>query len=80
MSQHLELKVEHFWSEPPEIWDGRTGMIDASELDGLLKGRDSGAWLHVLCGPFPMIEGIEAVLLGRGVPSDQIISERFCYD
>ncbi len=40
MTQQLEIKVEHFLSEPPEKWDGRTGMIDAAALDRILKGRD----------------------------------------
>ncbi|MBU2532447.1 MAG: ferredoxin reductase family protein [Alphaproteobacteria bacterium] len=80
MTGDLDLQVEHFLSEPPASWLGRTGFIDTHALDEIFASRDPGAWLHVICGPLPMIEGIESALLERGIPSRQIISERFYYD
>jgi len=80
MTLLLDLEIEHFLSEPPEGWNGRSGMIDEAALDEAFEGRDVAVLLHVICGPLPMIESIEAALLARGVPSRQIISERFYYD
>ena len=80
MTRDLDLKITHFLSEPPAGWTGETGMVDASALDKMFDGRDAGQWLHVICGPLPMIEMIEAALLDRGVPDGQILSERFYYD
>ncbi len=80
MTRQLNLEVEHFLSEPPEAWGGKVGLIDDSALDAAFQGRDPEAWLHVICGPLPMIGSIEASLRRRGVPGSQIISERFYYD
>lgn len=80
MTRKLDLEVEYFLSEPPEGWDGRFGMINEAALKSVMESRDAGAYLHVICGPLPMIEGIEAALLACGVPGRQIISERFYYD
>lgn len=80
MTRQLDLEMEHFLSEPPEAWEGRVGVIDDAALEKAFQERDCSAWLHVICGPLPMIESIEAALLARGVPNRQIISERFYYD
>ncbi|HBT42890.1 MAG TPA: hypothetical protein DEB21_12975 [Rhodospirillaceae bacterium] len=80
MTRDLDLKITHFLSEPPAGWTGETGMVDASALNKVFDGRNAGQWLHVICGPLPMIEMIEAALLDRGVPDGQILSERFYYD
>lgn len=80
MRQGLDLDVGLYLSEPPGDWEGDVGMIDAAALDRAFGTRDPARWLHVICGPLPMIEGIEAGLIARGVPDRQIISERFYYD
>ena len=80
MTRSLDLEITHFLSEPPAGWSGQTGMVDAPALDKVFDGRDAASWLHVICGPLPMIEMIEAALLDCGVPDGQIISERFYYD
>jgi len=80
MKQRLNLQIEYFLSEPPAGWDGRSGMIDQTAVAGMLTDQDAARWLHVICGPLPMIEGIEETLLARGVPARQILSERFYYD
>lgn len=45
-----------------------------------LRKRNSSDWLHVICGPLPMIESPEAAILARGVPSGQILSECLYHD
>lgn len=80
MCRQLDLRIEHFLSEPPQSWTGRRGLIDRDALHDTFAGRGPTTWLHVICGPMAMIENIEAALLAMGVPSRQIISERFYYD
>lgn len=80
MTQQLDLEVAYYLSEPPDGWEGRTGVIDRVAVAEALEARDVKNWLHVICGPLKMIEGVEAELLARGVPSAQILSERFYYD
>jgi len=80
MTRQLDLTVAHFLSEPPTGWPGRAGMIDEAAIAGALQDRECDGWLHVICGPLPMIEKIEGTLLGLGVPDSRILSERFYYD
>lgn len=80
MQKHLDLRIEHVLGEPSEDWSGRTGIIDASSVKDSLTQPDAEKWLYFVCGPLPMIESVEATLLAMGVPSKQIVSERFYYD
>lgn len=80
MRRDLNLQVEYFLYEPPPGWFGRQGMIDSEAIVHSLASRSPADWVHVICGPLPMIEGIETTLLSIGVPGRQIISERFYYD
>ena len=52
------------------------GAVACSES----RSSDAADWLHVICGPLPLIERIEKALLSDGVPSSRILSERFYYD
>lgn len=73
-------KVIHVLSEPPSAWEGPQGMIDAKLIERLFGDGDKRDWLYVLCGPAPMMEGVEKTLIRLGVPARQILSERFQYD
>lgn len=80
ITKKLNFQVEYFLSEPHAAWIGRSGLIDHAALNDVFEDRDAREWLHVICGPLPMIEGVERSLLTRGVPASNIISERFYYD
>lgn len=67
-------------SEPPEDWNGETGLIDGALLDGVLSPDQYSQWLFVLCGPAIMMDVVEDHLIARGTPSHRILSERFDYD
>lgn len=67
-------------SEPPEDWDGETGVIDGPLLDRVLTPDQYSQWLFVLCGPAIMMDVVEDHLIARGTASDRILSERFDYD
>jgi predicted ferric reductase len=76
LEQRMELDVVHVLEEPHEGWDGEIGRIDAAMLERCLP-RERIRRDHFVCGPNPMIDAIEDMLLARGVPASAIHSERF---
>ena len=72
--------VVHVLSEPPEGWTGPAGFITPAAIAGACGGRIRPDWLHVLCGPAPMLVAVERMLRTAGVPARGILSERFTYD
>jgi len=73
-------EVVHVLSEPPEGWEGRTGLIDEALLRELFAEPGRCDWLVVLCGPTPMLVSVERTLRRIGLPRRQILAERFDYD
>lgn len=74
------LDAVQILSEPPKGWKGETGLVDAGLIRRRFGDQQFRNWLFVMCGPAPMLEGAEAALIELGVPSGQILSERFQYD
>ena len=60
-------------------WEGRIGRVDPQELGRFLSEHPSRttANAYYVCGPGGMIDTVEKELLRRGVPADQIHTERF---
>lgn len=57
---------------PPDVYKGR---IDATLVASSVPAiRDA---VSMICGPQSMIDGVTAMLVGLGVPADQVRSERF---
>jgi predicted ferric reductase len=72
----LDLTVVYVLETPPDGWQGETGFIDADVLRRHLPSSPLDR-LHLICGPMPMIDAVEAALRQRGVPMHRIRSERF---
>lgn len=73
-------KVAHVLSEPSSTWPGMAGIIDARLISEVFAAPEMKNWLYVLCGPAPMMVGVEDALAKMGVPASNILSERFDYD
>ena len=60
-------------------WNGRIGRIDVQELERYLSEREArtDAKAYYICGPGAMIDTVEKALLRKGIPADQIHTERF---
>lgn len=85
-----QLTVEHVISQPSRAkgswfkkgaisWTGRTGRINAVEVDRFLEEhglKGSGAEYFV-CGPGSMIDTVEEALQNRGINHGNIHTERF---
>lgn len=80
MAHLLRLDVNLVLSEPPPSWEGPVGLIDQTLLAKLLDVAVTADWLHIVCGPATMIEGVEDALGRLGVPMRRIVSEKFSYD
>ena len=72
--------VIYVLSEPPEVWQGEAGFIDATLMDRVFSETEFSEWLFVMCGPRIMMDVVEDHLVDRGTPSHRILSERFNYD
>lgn len=79
MKNDLDMEIYHVLSEPPSGWTGATGIIDEPLLREL-AGPDDGGRLYVVCGPNPMIDGVEKILGRLGVPMSRVLAEKFTYD
>jgi ferredoxin-NADP reductase len=80
LSRDHGTKVVHVLSEPPPDWTGRTGVMDAKLISELFQSSEMKDWLYLLCGPVKMMAIVENRLIAMGVPSKQILSERFNYN
>ena len=60
--------------KPTDDWDGPTGFIHESVDEQLEPGTNRQAFL---CGPPPMVEATIRVLRSKGVPQDNIFSDKF---
>lgn len=70
------FSVFHVLSREKQDLDILNGHLDADKLPALLRLMPAPDHCFV-CGPQPMIEGLEAALAGAGVPRARIHVERF---
>ena len=71
-----DFEVIHVLEEPSADWDGERGYIDEAILRRHLP--DDFLTLHYfVCGPVPMMDAAEQMLLAIGVPEAHIHVERF---
>jgi ferredoxin-NADP reductase len=72
---HPNVRVVFTMTDDPE-WDGERRMIGDELLRDVLAG-DLGSYNYLVAGPPPMVEGVEQVLSGLGVPAENISADRF---
>jgi len=68
-----------FLKKSKVAWEGRTGRIDPAQVQWFLskhKKRSQTAE-YFICGPGDMIDAVEGALLGQGIESKSIHTERF---
>jgi len=70
--------------KPEPTWQGLCGRLDAAGLARALEHPSVATLVpsacHMVCGPEPMMDAVETVLMARGVPAERIVSEHFQYD
>lgn len=70
--------VQCVWQAAPD-WSGFSGsVVDALRQDLAALSGPNGAWPDIyLCGPPGLIDATEAVARELGVPTEQVLSERY---
>jgi len=77
LTQKMALAVVFVLYRPPAGWTGETGFITAEVFHRHLPA-DYRSFQYFICGPVPLMESMENILPGLGIPADNIhISERF---
>jgi len=76
LRERLDLRLVYVLSEPPYDWPGERGRISFELLERHLP-QDRAERLYFICGPPPMMEGVEQSLRRAGVPWPRIYTERF---
>jgi predicted ferric reductase len=77
LGARLDLQVVHVLEDPPDGWDGGTGFISGELLDEHLPVAAAPRYQYFVCGPDPMMDAVEELLLDRGIPHGRIALERF---
>jgi predicted ferric reductase len=76
LKERLNLKFVPVLEAPPENWRGESGFVTADLLERQLP-REKIRRQFFLCGPPVMMEAVQAALVNRGVPLEDIHSEQF---
>lgn len=76
LRSELDLTIVYVLEEPPEGWEGESGFVTGEVLDRHIP--DEKIWRqYMVCGPEIMMNKVETALLERGIPFENIQSERF---
>ena len=82
--KHLgRLEIYHFLDAEEQDIELFNGMLNREQLEDAIPAlvpdaTDVDGWF--ICGPGPMMDAAEGVLLDRGIPKDRIHIERFTAD
>jgi ferredoxin-NADP reductase len=72
---HENIRVVLVMTDDPD-WEGEKRRIDADVLRDHLDGGLDG-YVHLVAGPPGMVDAMEGMLLGAGVPEGQVRPARF---
>ena len=76
LEQDMNLTVVHVVEDPPDDWQGESGLMDREMLDRDLPD-DRDTFEYFICGPEPMTDAVEPALRELGMSWRQIYTERF---
>jgi predicted ferric reductase len=76
LERELDLRVVYVFERPDPDGKGERGFVTAELLRRNVPGDPRDRHFFV-CGPPPMMDGLESVLAELGVPAAQVSTERF---
>jgi len=78
LQKQINMKVIFTIERPPQNWQGEKGYLNSTILNKYLppEWKSNGTEVF-LCGPAPMMNAVEKVLLASGFEENQIHTERF---
>lgn len=75
----LDLRTMLVSEKDADGFDGIVGRLDRQRLGALLQGLEPKRTVALLCGPGPMVTAVSDTLLDLGLPSGNVVYERFDY-
>jgi predicted ferric reductase len=75
-AKYPNIHVVFVVAKPGPGWNGESGYITQEVLERHLP-RQWKRFMYFICGPGPMMDAMERLLPGMGVPPDQVQTERF---
>ena len=78
MPERINLAITYVLQDPPEEWDGATGLVTREVLEDAINDPDSEEYF--VCGPPAMMSAVEKTLAQMGVKRRRIHYERFAFD
>jgi len=76
LSRTLDLKVVHLLEDPPDDWEGETGLVSRELLEKYLPAKPK-SYQYFICGPTPLMDATEIALREMGIPWQRVYTERF---
>jgi predicted ferric reductase len=76
LSREINLKLVHLLEEPPDGWEGETGLINRDLLKKYLPDNPED-YMYFICGPNIMMDISEIALRELGIDWRLIYTERF---
>jgi ferredoxin-NADP reductase len=73
--ENKNLKIIYIINQPTEKWKGATGNINAEIIKQLLPDYQEN--IFFTCGPPPMVEAMENLVTGLGLPKEKLKRELF---
>lgn len=80
LADQLNLSVKITLSRPDENdgeWSGLTGRLSPEMLAEQLGSADIHEHLYYICGPTPLVQGVQTALSVLGVPKERMKTEKF---
>ncbi|GAB3915917.1 ferric reductase [Microlunatus endophyticus] len=72
----INLTTVHVLTQAAADWTGERGYVDREMLSRHLP-KGYRRFQYFICGPDPMMDAAEGALLGLGVPTERVHTERF---
>lgn len=76
LEQQMNLQVIHVLFDPPADWTGETGFINGEILQCYLP-EQYRRFKYLICGPKPLMDAMEDALPPLGIPTENVLTERF---
>ena len=73
--KNKNLKLIYIVTQPNEQWKGATGIINAELIKQLLPDYQEN--MFYTCGPPPMVEAMEKLVVSLGLPKEKLKRELF---
>ena len=73
--KNKNLKLIYIVTQPTEQWKGATGIINAEMIKQLLPDYQEN--MFYTCGPLPMVEAMEKLVVSLGLPKEKLKRELF---